>query len=99
MRNLEIRLISFKRSPDEPEYIYGLSDRPIKMNDYYYDRTQGRFMAIVRCLHEKQLGLVYPVIEATNNPNLITLPSIPSSVVKSYFESNKQLKTITLRLP
>lgn len=99
MRNLNLRIISFKRSPDEPEWLYALNDKgEYKLGSYYYNRDLGRFAAIQQILHRDQLQLSHPIVEASTRADL-GLPTIPPSFVKAYYESNKEIKNIQLRLP
>lgn len=99
MRNVQLRIISFKQTANSEEYLYALNDNSIpQIGGYYYKREYGRFAAIQRVLHPNQLNEKCPVVEATNSPNY-ELPRIPDNFVENYFKSNKEQKLIQLRLP
>lgn len=97
MRKVTLRVISFKQSTDDPVYLYGLSDNPITMGCYYYNRDLGKFAAIQRCLHEEQTKQLHPIIETTNNPKYDS-PRIPEAFIKQYYDSNKTLTKLEMRL-
>lgn len=67
------RIITFRQTQDEPEYKYLLSERPLNLGDFYYNRGNGRFCAVQRVLHPNQLNTPYPAIEATDNPKYETI--------------------------
>lgn len=99
MRNVEVRIIRFKRATNEPEHTYALNDNgtPV-MGCYYYDRSLGRFAAVQRILTKSQLETKCPIIEACDNIDY-ELPQLPASLVKGFKEAGNGIKNTFLRLP
>lgn len=102
MRNLELTIVSFKRSDDQQEHLYALNyDRLPEIGEYYFRDTNSRFTQIQHNLFKGQIesnGGSAPVIEATTDESY-DLPRIPQAFVTNYFLNNREPKKIQLRLP
>jgi len=63
-------MVTFRQSEGEPEYYYKLEQKPIALNDFYYNESLGNFCAIQKAGHKEQLTYNFPVVIETNNPNI-----------------------------
>ena len=101
MENISCIVVSFKQTEEEPEYIYFVSERPIKTGDYYLDATKSPFMRVAY-MYTQKLHDRCRRLEATNNPKYLlqtlNITMIPEVFVKSYFGGGKQIKHAPLRV-
>lgn len=95
--NISCRVISFKQTADTPEHIYFLSERPLEMGAFYYNRDMGRFAAIQKVLTGEQLKTSCPRVEATTEGKY-GLPKVPTAFAGNYFKTGKTIKETNLRL-
>ena len=101
MENIHCTVISFKQLPNDPEYIYFVSDREIKEKDLYIDASKDNFSKVA-VMYRQPLGVRTRRLEATNNPKYllwnIDLQVVPESFVKAYFEGGKKIKEAPIRV-
>lgn len=97
MRNVPVRLISFRRSIDEPKFIYALNDSGVpEIGKYFYKRSNGAFTAIQKILHEGQLKESHPIVESGNNPDY-EMPVLPQALINGFKQDG--IVNVIMRLP